>query len=423
MEEQMTYPLFQGIRVIGFVSALVVSLSPFAQGGERNAVYSMDQILQLALERSPALIRAEGEVEQSRGQDITAKAFLNPIINAQSGSGAVRDPSNGTRLTEVFMNVSQPLEWTGKRTARQQAAEAAMSGASAGMEEVKLHLVSQVKLDFYDLLVAQQTLDIAKQNLVALEEVARVAKIRVKTGDAVRLEALRTDVEVLKAQQEVRRAANAIRLGRVSLDTLTAGALGKGFTIQGEFRSFRRDLDVDDLVARARDHHPTIRRLQKLVEQADWTVTKERQSRMPDVSLYGGYTREAGREGAWAGLSVPTPIWYQRQGEVATALGAKRRQEGELFLIRNDLLKAVYQHYQDAEMAAEQVEVFEKGLLKQAQNALHMAQRSFQEGAASLLEVLDAQRVARQMQLEYAFARRELAGALSRLERAVGETL
>ena len=101
----------------------------------------------------------------------------------------------------------------------------------------------------------------------------------------------------------------------------------------------------------------------------------------------------------------------------------QRRQEGEWFLIRNDLLKAVYQHFQDAETAAEQIEVFEKGLLKQAQDALQMAQRSFQQGAASLLEVLDAQRVARQVKLEYNFARRDLSGALSRLERAVGEAL
>jgi cobalt-zinc-cadmium efflux system outer membrane protein len=419
----MISPFLQTLRMLGFVLVLFLSASSFVQGETGDAVYTVDQIVLLALERSPALTRVEGEVEQSRGQDTTAKAFLNPTINGQSGSGAVRDPTNGARLTEVFVNVSQPLEWTGKRTARQHAAEAALSGASAGMEEVKLNLTSQVKLEFYDLLEAQQTVQIAQQNLIAIEDVARVAKIRVKAGDAVRLEAVKADVEVLKAQQDVRRARNAVRLGRVSLDTLTAGALGKAFSVQGEFRTFRRDLNVDILVTRAREQHPTLRRLEKQVEQADWLVTKERQSRMPDVSVYGGYTREAGREGAWAGLSIPTPVWYQRQGEVAAALGAKRRQEGEWYLIRNDLLKAVYQHFQDAETAAEQIEVFEKGLLKQAQDALQMAQRSFQQGATSLLEVLDAQRVARQMQFEYTLARRDLSAALCRLERAVGEAL
>jgi cobalt-zinc-cadmium efflux system outer membrane protein len=48
---------------------------------------------------------------------------------------------------------------------------------------------------------------------------------------------------------------------------------------------------------------------------------------------------------------------------------------------------------------------------------------SFQQGAATLLEVLDAQRVARQVNWEYAQARRELSVSLSRLERAAGGDL
>ncbi|MEC4668024.1 MAG: TolC family protein, partial [Nitrospirota bacterium] len=132
---------------------------------------------------------------------------------------------------------------------------------------------------------------------------------------------------------------------------------------------------------------------------------------------------EIGREAVVAGVSVPTPLWYRRQGEITAALGAKRKNEAELFLARNELVEAVYQHFQDAETAAEQIEVFEKGLLKQAQEVLRIAQLSFRHGAASLLEVLDAQRVSRQVQLEYAQARLDLSIALTRLERSVGGVL
>jgi outer membrane protein, heavy metal efflux system len=67
--------------------------------------------------------------------------------------------------------------------------------------------------------------------------------------------------------------------------------------------------------------------------------------------------------------------------------------------------------------------VFEKGLLKQAQEALRIAQFSFQQGAVSLLEVLDAQRVQQQILFDYAQARFELSIALTRLERAAGGLL
>jgi cobalt-zinc-cadmium efflux system outer membrane protein len=42
--------------------------------------------------------------------------------------------------------------------------------------------------------------------------------------------------------------------------------------------------------------------------------------------LNTSYTREYGREGFDVGLSVPAPLWYQRQGEIAGSLGAKRRE-------------------------------------------------------------------------------------------------
>ena len=59
-------------------------------------------------------------------------------------------------------------------------------------------------------------------------------------------------------------------------------------------------------------------------------------------------------------------------------------------------------------------------MLKQAEQTLQVARISFQQGAASLLDVLDAQRVYRQTLLEYAQARADLSISLARLERAVG---
>lgn len=52
-----------------------------------------------------------------------------------------------------------------------------------------------------------------------------------------------------------------------------------------------------------------------------------------------------------------------------------------------------------------------------------MARTSFREGAASLLDLLDAQRVHRQMLLEYAQVRADLSIALVRLEHALGAPL
>jgi cobalt-zinc-cadmium efflux system outer membrane protein len=289
--------------------------------------------------------------------------------------------------------------------------------------ETRLNLTAQVKVAFYGLLLTQQSAALAKQNLDTVEGVARIVRARVKSGEAPQFESIKAEVEVLKAKQQLARADNAVRVNRVALDTLTGGALGSAYVVQGEFMGIPGELHIERLMVRMMDQHPTVQRLLKSVEQSEWKVEFERQARMPTVTVNGGVWREIGREAFQGGLSVPLPLWYRRQGEITSSLGAKRREEAELLRTRNELARAVHQYYQDARTTAELIEVFDKGLLKQGQEALRLAQFSFQQGASSLLEVLDAQRVQRQILLDYAQARHDLSVSLARLEQAVGGAL
>lgn len=386
-------------------------------------IYSLDDILVLAVEHSPKLAGAEGLLRQSRGQQITAGAYPNPSVSGTLGRGAIRDPSTGTRITERTVVVEQPLEWLGKRQARQEAAEAGVAGASAALEETRLTLVADVKVAFYHVLFAQRDAELATQNVATVEEVLRTVKARVAAGEATSFDSMKAGVEVQKAQKEVARAQNALLVAKTRLNTLTAGALGKQFSIQGDFQSLTQGFNLDRLVVHALEQHPTLRRLTKLAEQADHTVQYERASRVPNVSVQGTYHREAGDEAVTAGLSVPLPLWYRRQGEIETALGTKYRAEAERLRAQSELEQTITQHAQEVRTAQDQLHVFETGLLKQAEQTLMVARTSFRQGAASLLDVLDAQRVYRQTLLEYAQVRADLSIALVRLEQSLGAPL
>ena len=419
-----------GMVMFSGIVLMLVDIPLKAEGAESpRPSYDLLRIIDLAVERNPVMAGARGVIDQSAGQRVTAGAYPNPTIKGDSGRGFLRDagpvltPEIPKSATEYFFSAGQPLEWPAKRAARQLAAEAGLAGATAGLVETRLNLATDVKLAFYDLLLAQRDEGLARQNLEIVKDVQRIVNVRVRLGEAPQFEAIKAQVEVLKADQVVTRAENAVQVNRVILDTLTVGALGSDYTIDGEFRYFPKDLDLGRLITLAVDQHPSIQRLAKSVEQADRNIQFERHARVPNVTVSGSYAREYGREGFDFGVSVPTPIWYRQQGEIAKALGAKRTEEAAFLRIRNTLVKEVNQYFQDAETTAHLIEVFEKGLLKQAQEALRIAQFSFQQGAVSLLEVLDAQRVQRQILFDYAQARFELSIALTRLERAVGGPL
>ncbi|HET8720848.1 MAG TPA: TolC family protein [Nitrospira sp.] len=411
--------------IVGLVVILSEGSAPAETGA---ATYGLQDIIGLAIERNPLIAGAMAAIDQSTGQRTAAGAYPNPTIHADTGKGYLKDagPLTGEipkSATEYMAGVSQPIEWPAKRAARQRAAEAGLAGASVGLIETRLNLASDVKVAFYDLLLAQRDLELAKNNLSIVEDVRRVVSHRVRLGEAPQFDLIKAEVEVLKANQAVTRSENTVRVNRVILDTMTAGALGSSYKVDGDFLVFPYGLDLNRLTARAVQEHPSIQRLSRVIDQADRTIEFERQNRVPNVSLNTSYTREYGREGFDVGLSVPTPLWYQRQGEIAGSLGVKRKEEAELLRTRNELMRQVNQYYQDAQTTAKLIEVLEKGLLKQAEEALRIAKFSFQQGAASLLEVLDAQRVQRQILFDYAQARFELSVALSRLERAVGGIL
>ncbi len=411
--------------VLSLLMACLFSLSgvPSWAGEERPHPYSLSDILTFAVQHNPALAGAEGLVKQSQGQQIIAGAYPNPSITGIAGRGAIRDPSTGTHVTERTFTVEQPLEWYGKRQARREAADAGVAGANAALEETRLTLLADVKVAFYHLLFAQRDVELAAENVTSVEEVSKTVRARVTAGEATAFDSLKAGVEVQKAKKEVARANSTVLVAKARLNTLTAGSLGKDFSIQGDFQAPKQALTADAPAGQALEQHPAVRRLSKLAEQAEHTVRFEREARMPNISVLGSYHREAGDESLTAGLSVPLPLWYRRQGEIQSALGAKHRADAERLRAQNELAQAITQHAQEMRTAQEQLQVFETGLLKQAEQTLTVARTSFRHGAASLLDVLDAQRVYRQTQLEYAQARADLSIAMAKLERALGASL
>src|SRR5262249_43997835 len=94
------------------------------QAKEPLPTFDLDRILELALERNPTIASAQSLIEQNEGRQIQASAYPNPTITVQTADAGLRDPSAGRHIGERSTSLSQPLEWPGKRAARQDAANA-----------------------------------------------------------------------------------------------------------------------------------------------------------------------------------------------------------------------------------------------------------------------------------------------------------
>jgi cobalt-zinc-cadmium efflux system outer membrane protein len=68
-------------------------------------------------------------------------------------------------------------------------------------------------------------------------------------------------------------------------------------------------------------------------------------------------------------------------------------------------------------VARQQIAAYEGGLIRQAENALRVAESAFRYGERGFLEVLDAQRVLRTVRAEFLAARFDKQAAIVEIER------
>ncbi len=417
----MVHRLLRTLLLAGVLLPILLTGTVVLAQVQESRSYRLEELLGVALESNPGLQEAASLVMRGRGLQTTASAYPNPSIDGTFGPGRTRESLGNIQFFERGVTVSQPLEWPGMRQARQRAAEAGLAGFEASADATRLNVLADVKIAFYQLLLAQRNAQLITEALAIVQDFHRSVKARVDAGQARPFETLKANVEVQKVGNDLNHAQHTLVVARSRLNALTGGVLGKHFDVQGDFVSSRPELNLEDLITRAMDQHPTVHRIRKEIERAGHSVVQERQSLIPFVTVSGLFHQEAAETAYLARLSVPIPLWYRRQGEITVALSAKERAEAEQVRTQNDLVTAITESVEEAHAAQDQIEVFEKGLLKQAEETLRIAKISFQQGAASLLEFIDAQRVHRQMLLEYAQARANLSVELARLERWTGE--
>jgi cobalt-zinc-cadmium efflux system outer membrane protein len=204
------------------------------------------------------------------------------------------------------------------------------------------------------------------------------------------------------------------------LNALLGNALPRTFRLSGEFSPIKTWPALDSLIEKVVEIHPTVARQRQEVERWQHQLSFEQQARVPDVGIGGLYNREVDKESFGAILSVPLPLWDRRRGQIATAMAEGRRAEAELARFRTELTKAITGEYRNYQIAVDQLKVFEAGLLKQAEEALRIAQISYRQGASDLLNLLDAQRVRLTTLQEYYIALYDLSAAQAQLERVTG---
>lgn len=380
--------------------------------------YTIDELISIALEKNPSIAVFTANLEASKADIVSARAYPNPEVEFQGGNGKSLETEESKG--EYSVGISQLVERPAKRFFRRKEAEAGAGAIEKDVEDFRLQLRSEVKKAFYQILLNKKAVETAKENLRIVEELLKTVEVRVRAGEAPEFELVKAQVERLRADKDFKRAENRVIISRASLNALLGNALKEDFDIEGAFELPEKRYELSTLLSYAMERHPLILKTSKEAEAKDFSLEKEKASIFPDITVRGFSGRETDKESYGVSLSIPIPLWYQRRGEIARAFAEKTRAEAEIYKIKVELSRAITEEYQNYLIALDQIDVFEKGLLKQAEEALRIAELSYMQGESGLLDYLDAQRVYRSTLAEYYQSLFEIEASIALLERVVG---
>lgn len=380
---------------------------------------SLQDAIGKATAQNPELKAAESNIRAARARETQASAWPNPNLTLSLDEAPFASPLNGSLLA----GISQPLIIGAQRSAQIEAAKLDHAVAELERDALRLDLAAQVKQAYARMLFAQESLRHASLNAEAAETLLKAMQTRLKAGEVARVEVLRAEVERDKARRMVASAEGRLKQEKGRLNVLMGRKAQEAIAIQA--LPVPRVGDLPPLTAfltRALESRVELQRAdlairretaqRHLAQSTLWTGT--------EVSVAAGLVE--GQPGFATSLTVPIPF-YRQQGEVQEAEANRQRAEAEREALRHRISLQVEEAYQEALNAAQQVDLFQKSYLPQSERLADNAQRRFQAGEGSGIEVIEARNALRETRAEYQSAVLEYRQAVASLERATGQEL
>ncbi|WP_076591339.1 TolC family protein [Herminiimonas arsenitoxidans] len=371
--------------------------------------------LDLAYGANPEISAARREVEATEGMIQQAGIIPNPEL-----STLIEDTKRETRTTTVQIN--QPIELGGKRSARIAAAERGRDLAVADLAGKQAEIRAMVVAAFYDVVIGQERYRLAQSTVELAQRATTIASKRVLAGKISPVEETRARVAEAGVRIELAQAVNDLTTARREL-AATWGARAPDFDrVQEPVEELPPLIPLPDLMQRL-EQSPLLARARIEVERRKAMTAVERSRRIPDVTLTLGSKRDEqmGRNQAVVGLSIPLPLFDRNQGNILEALRRTDKARDDLTTVEVGLNRELGQTHGRLSTSIIEAEMLKSEVVPAAQRAYEATTKGFELGKFSFLEVLDAQRTFFQAKAQYLRSLAETHRAAAAIDRLLGE--
>ncbi|CAN0368067.1 unnamed protein product, partial [Phaeothamnion confervicola] len=317
------------------------------------------------------------------------------------------------RIDNTF-RIDQTLERGNKRELRVDAAQGLERAAKNDALEVLRQQLLLARSAYADLQQAQGKAVILAGIADLFGKTYSAAQVRQKAGDLATADVARVQVDYERAQNDLRVAEAELARARFALSLLLADeAAAPDLRAVDPWPAVTAPDPAQ--VGQAIESRPDVLAAKSRVEATDKLRDLARSQRTRDVTVGAQFERYPGNlpvNSLGFGVAIPLFLGNDFSGDIQRAEVDRYAALDALERARAVAGSEVSRAASDLRAAGERRARYDGSLLAAAQRSADAAEFAFQRGATSVLEVLDARRTLRSVQLEALAARTEYSKAL-----------
>ena len=387
---------------------------------------TLEEALRLAVQHNHALQAARTTILQNQAQEVTANLRPNPTLSWDSQFFPLFNPSQFSadyleNQAQFDVGIGYLFERGKKRQHRLQAARDQTAVTSSQVDDNQRQLIFNTGQQFIAVLLAQSTLDLAKQDFDSFQQTVEISESRYKAGDMSESDLLKIKLQLLQFQSDLSTA----KLAKIQALTSLRQFLGfesvpDEFDVQGDLDYQPVHAGLQDLKVLAMQNRPDLHAAQQGVTAARSQEALMRANGKKDLGVTFDYQHVAGINSGAFFFNIDLPIFDRNQGEIARTRFVIMQAEQQAIETAQQVNTDVVDAYAALHSNDEVIQLYRGGYVDQAKQSRDITEYAYKRGAASLLDFLDAERTYRANQLAYRQALATYMTALEQMRQAVG---
>jgi len=386
-----------------------------------------------ALERNPSLQRDIAQYRASLQKVHQLTSLPDPMFQYNQFVRSV-ETRVGPRLNNF--SLSQKFPWFGKLDLQGQVAFKESVALYQAFRAREREVIAEVKRAFYEIAYVDRSTEISQEERLLLAHYEKLSQARYSQGTGLQQAVIKIQAEITRILDRLALLARQRETLVARLNTLRDQPPENPIPRIGVDSLPDFTLNLEQLYDLGEENRQELKMVMARIEKNERSIELAKKDYWPDFTLSAGMVNVGNRSDMQGIISPPPnngknafnfsiginiPIWRDKyHAGVVEATERSIAERKNYVQIRNEIEYSIRDQVVRLETLRDQMDLYEKILIPQAEEALRSTEAGYETGQVGALDLLDSERFLLRSRLIQVRYETDYLQAMTNLERAVG---